>query len=171
MPSRAKVATAASGRNREQLLAQRSARRKARTKGRSGCRAPQEGAASAARTESVRAYCFGAAVCKTRGPHQGPKRMQGTARGRCFRCPNRERASLLFWRSGLQDARPAQGPKRMQGTARGHCFRCPNRERTSLLFWRSGLAGHRKRTYREGVTYHERPYQVSGRYPRVLCLL
>ena len=127
------------------VLAQRSARREARTKGRSGCRAPQEGAASAARTESVRACCFGAAVCKTRGPHQGPKRMQGTARGRCFRCPNRERASLLFWRSGLQDARPA-----------------PRAEAD---------AGHRKRTYREGVTYHERPYQVSGRYPRVLCLL
>ncbi len=171
MPSRAKIPTAACGGNREgflaqrsarrearsraeadaghrkrallplpeqrayelAVLAQRSARREARTKGRSGCRAPQEGAASAARTESVRACCFGAAVCKTQGPHQGPKRMQGTARGRCFRCPNRERASLLFWRSGL--------------------------------------AEHRKRTYREGVTYHERPYQVSGRYPRVLCLL
>jgi len=30
----------------------------------------------------VQEAIFGAAVCKTQGPHQKPKRMQGTARGR-----------------------------------------------------------------------------------------
>ena len=60
-------------------------------------------------------------------PAQGPKRMQGTARGRCFRFPHEKPNEHSPYRrtNESQDARPAQGPKRMQGTARGRCFRFP----------------------------------------------
>ena len=71
---------------REQFLAQRSA----------GCEARPRAEADAGHRKraliplterkalelDVQEAIFGAAVCKTQGPHQGPKRMQGTARGR-----------------------------------------------------------------------------------------
>ena len=44
---------------------------------------------------------FGAAVCKTQGPHQGPKRMQGTARG--------ENQILWFSLSHHDEEPPPQG--------------------------------------------------------------
>ena len=83
---RAKIPTAACGGNREGFLAQRSA----------GCEARPRAEADAGHRKraliplterkalelDVQEAIFGAAVCKTQGPHQGPKRMQGTARGR-----------------------------------------------------------------------------------------
>ena len=64
--------------------------------------------------------------CNAR-PAQGPKRMQGTARGRCFRFPYERPNEHSPYRMANDscNARPAQGPKRMQGTARGRCFRFP----------------------------------------------
>ena len=65
--------------------------------------------------------------CNAR-PAQGPKRMQGTARGRCFRFPHERPNEHSPYRMANDscNARPAQGPKRMQGTARGRCFRFPH---------------------------------------------
>jgi len=86
VPLRAKIATAACGGNREQFLAQRSARRE--TRPRVEADAGHRKRALIPLTErkalelDVQEAIFGAAVCKTQGPHQGPKRMQGTARGR-----------------------------------------------------------------------------------------
>ena len=74
----------ACGGNREKFLAPRSAGRECRTKARSGRWEPQEGAAAVSRTEMCRGLkiqetggIFGAAVSRTRVPHQGTKRTLG----------------------------------------------------------------------------------------------